>query len=390
MRALGIRGLGVSMPFKQAVIPLLDALDPLAARIGAVNTVVNDGGRLTGYNTDALGAVRALEEARPLAGARVLLLGAGGAARAIAHAARDRGARVHHRQPQRRARRARSPRAPAPPAAELGEAARAGDYDVVVNATSRGMREVDAASPVPEGAIRAGQVVMDIVYKPIETELVRAARRRGAVAVHGGRMLLHQAAGQFELYTGAPAPLEAMEAALSSRLAEGRVSAPPAVLLDRAPGLRAKNGGAPLADRAGRPHGSARRGAAWPTSWSARTEALMEPESVTLERAARALCEVFGPLVDADYLPGKTELRDALAARFELSQLLAEELCDELERAGAHPLRADGRGRRLAHPRSTRTAVTRASVQTRAGPRSAGTSVAGLVPGGMHGTSRAR
>src|SRR5690348_12496878 len=94
MRALGIRGFGISMPFKQDVIPLLDGLDPLAARIGAVNTVVNDDGRLTGHNTDASGAARAVEEARPLAGARVLLVGAGGAARAIAHAAADRGARV--------------------------------------------------------------------------------------------------------------------------------------------------------------------------------------------------------------------------------------------------------------------------------------------------------
>jgi shikimate dehydrogenase len=218
MRALGIRGLGVSMPFKQRIIPLVDDVAPLAARIGAVNTIVNDGGRLTGHNTDCVGAVRALEEVTTLAGRRVLLLGAGGAARAIAHGLADRGAvvRVANRDTAKAAVIAADVGGSSAP---LDEAARAGDYEVVVNATSVGMADVDASSPIPEASLRAGQVVMDIVYKPIETELVRAARRRGAVAVHGGRMLLHQAAGQFELYTGREAPLAAMDAALREGLA---------------------------------------------------------------------------------------------------------------------------------------------------------------------------
>ena len=162
-----------------------------------------------------------------------------------------------------------------------------------------GMREVDPASPVPEAAIRPGQVVMDIVYKPIATELWQAARRRGATAVHGGRMLLHQAARS------------------------GLSSLPPST------------------PSRGPPFPTVRGGAMEPLQRSVMadelvrtTEALMGPEVCTLDRAVRALYEVFGPLVDADYLPGKTELRDALAARFELSQLVAEELCDELERAG--------------------------------------------------------
>jgi shikimate dehydrogenase len=221
VRALGIRGAGVSMPYKQEVMPLLDVIDPLAARIGAVNTVVNDEGRLTGHNTDALGAVRALEEARPLAGARLLLLGAGGAARAVAHAVRERGAAVTIANRDEGKARALAA-ATAAAAAGLDEAARAGEYDFVVNATSVGMAEVDPSSPVPEAALRPGQVVMDIVYKPIATALVVAARRRGATAVHGGRMLLHQAAGQFELYTGVPAPLAAMEAALFEQIGEAR------------------------------------------------------------------------------------------------------------------------------------------------------------------------
>lgn len=220
MRALGIRGFGVSMPYKQAVMPLCDAIDEGAARIGAVNTVVNDGGRLTGHNTDAIGAVRALEEVLPLDSARVLLLGAGGAAKAIAHGVRARGAEV--RIANRDAAKARELAAQVgAEAAGLEEAARAGSYDVVINATSIGMRvsdEMAPVSPVPEEALREGLVVMDIVYKPIETELVRAARRRGATAIHGGRMLLHQAARQFELYTGSRAPLTAMERALLDQI----------------------------------------------------------------------------------------------------------------------------------------------------------------------------
>ena len=213
MRALGIRGLGVSQPFKQRVIQLLDAREPVAERIGAVNTIVNDGGHLVGHNTDWIGAVRALEEMCALAGARVLLVGAGGAARAIAFGLRDRGAHmtIANRDLLKAERLAMEIGAQSAP---LGETARAAEYDVAINATVLGQRDGDLASPIPEGALRAGQVVMDIVYKPVHTRLIDAARRRGALAIHGGRMLLHQAAAQFELYTGHTAPLGAMEAAL--------------------------------------------------------------------------------------------------------------------------------------------------------------------------------
>jgi shikimate dehydrogenase len=217
MRALDIRGFGVSMPYKLEVVPLLDALDPIAARIGAVNTIVNDDGHLTGHNSDWIGAVRALEEVSPLSGTRALLLGAGGAARAVAFGLAERGAHttIANRDVSKAEALARDVGATA---ASLDETARAGDYDVVVNATSVGMKEIDPRSPIPEEALRAGQIVMDIVYKPIETELVRAARRRGARAIHGGRMLLYQAARQFELYTGRDAPLAAMDQALLAQI----------------------------------------------------------------------------------------------------------------------------------------------------------------------------
>jgi shikimate dehydrogenase len=221
MRALGIRGFGVSMPFKQQILPLLDQLDPLAARIGAVNTVVNDGGRLCGHNTDWCGATRALGEALELRGRRVLLLGAGGAARAVAHGLSEAGARLTLSN-----RGAASGRALC---AELGidfvpwpERTTRGQ-DAVVNATSVGMvgAEGGAAqpSPLPEHELRPELMVMDLVYKPVDTPLLRAARRCGAQTVHGGRMLLFQAARQFELYTGCPAPLEPMERALEQAMA---------------------------------------------------------------------------------------------------------------------------------------------------------------------------
>ena len=213
MRGLGIRGFGVSHPFKQEVMPLLDALDPVAERIGAVNTIVNDDGHLVGHNTDWIGAVGALEEAlgeqRLLAGTSVLLLGAGGAARAIAFGLAQKGARITiaNRDAAKSAKLAGEVGA-GTRSATFEQRERAADYDVVVNATSLGQKDVGLASPVPRGALRKGQTVMDIVYKPVATELLADARQAGAITVHGGRMLLFQAAAQFEFFTGKTVSLD--------------------------------------------------------------------------------------------------------------------------------------------------------------------------------------
>jgi shikimate dehydrogenase len=219
-RALGIRGLGVSMPFKVEVMRHLDAIDPVARRIGAVNTVVNDAGRLTGYNADADGAAAALAEATPIAGRRVLLVGAGGAARAIAHALADRGARLHVLNRARPAAEALAAAVGATAGAldELHAPGALAAFDVLIHATPLGMAD-QPGMIVPEAALHPGLVVMDIVYKPVRTALSEAALRRGARVVHGGRMLLYQAFRQFELYTGHPAPREAMAAALDAFLA---------------------------------------------------------------------------------------------------------------------------------------------------------------------------
>ena len=216
MRALGIRGFGVSMPFKLAVMKYLDAIEPLAQRIGAVNTIVNEGGRLTGYNADADGAAEALAEATPVAGKKVLLVGAGGGARAIAHALTARGAQLHIVNRSREAA-AQLATAAGGTAGELGDLQSLSRFDVLVHATPLGMAD-QPGMIVPEDAISPALVVMDIVYKPVRTALIEAATRRGARVVHGGRMLLHQAFRQFELYTGHKAPREAMGRALDEFL----------------------------------------------------------------------------------------------------------------------------------------------------------------------------
>lgn len=216
MRAMGIRGLGISMPFKTEIIPLLDGLDARAERLGAVNTVVNEAGRLVGHNTDADGALAALAEHVDVRQRRVLLVGAGGAARAIAFGLVDAGAQltIVNRTDEKASLLAREVGAETRPFASPGA-----DHDVFVNASSLGMTDVDPASPLDASLLDSAKIVLDAVYKPVETTLLREARAHGATTIDGSRMLLFQAMGQFELYTGVPAPREAMEGALRAALA---------------------------------------------------------------------------------------------------------------------------------------------------------------------------
>ncbi len=206
-RALGIRQLAVSLPHKEAVIPLLDAVDETARRIGAVNTVTRDGERLLGTNTDWLGAVRALERGGKLQGRRAVVLGAGGAARAVAFGLRERGASVTVL--NRSVERARAvARAIGAEGAGPLEALAQTPCEVLVQTTSVGLGS--DASPVPEQALPRAALVMDAVYDPPETRLLREARARGCTTVGGKWMLVEQAAEQIRLWTGREPPLEAM------------------------------------------------------------------------------------------------------------------------------------------------------------------------------------
>ncbi len=216
IRALGIAGASVTIPHKQAVIAGLDWVDPVAARIGAVNTIVRQEGRLLGYNTDWLGANQALSRELPLAGAEILLLGAGGSARAIGFGLKEAGAKVilASRSPAKGQELADQLSCPWLPLTEAGEQRAA----ALINATSVGMAPGADQSPLAAAALANFPVVMDIVYSPLETRLLREARAAGCRGIDGLQMLLHQGAAQFELWTGSAAPLKVMGQALRAAL----------------------------------------------------------------------------------------------------------------------------------------------------------------------------
>lgn len=221
-RTLGLAGLSVTMPHKAAAAAAVDELTPVAADLGAVNCVVARDGRLLGDNTDGAGFVDALrlDAGVDPAGRRCLLVGAGGAGRAVARALGEAGAAevvVVNRSPEPATRAA----ALAGPAGRVGAAADVPAADVVVNATSLGMAAAGRAEPLPvdPAGLHAGQVVVDLVYHPATTPLLAAAAERGAVTVGGLGMLVHQAAHAFRRWTGGEPPIGVMAAAARAELA---------------------------------------------------------------------------------------------------------------------------------------------------------------------------
>jgi shikimate dehydrogenase len=218
LRGLNIAGASVTIPYKEEIIPLLDEMDPRAARMGAVNTVLNREGRLLGYNTDWLGAVAALQAHTLIKGDNFLVLGAGGASRAIVFGLLEKGGRVTVTDID------------AERASNLGqqfgvEVLPLADLDrypggVLINATPVGMEPCAEAIPIAPELLNRFALVMDIVYRPLETRLLREARAQGAATIDGLQMLIHQGAAQFELFTGHPAPLEVMSQAAYAALVE--------------------------------------------------------------------------------------------------------------------------------------------------------------------------
>lgn len=218
MRILGMAGMSVTMPHKADVAAALDRLTPVAAQLGAVNSVAWEGRELVGDNTDGEGLLSSLrrDEGFDPAGRRCLVLGAGGAARATVLALAGAGA-AEVVIANRTRRNAEAAAALAPGVARVGSADEADTVDVVVNATPLGM--TDERLPVDPARLGAGQLVVDLVYHPAVTPLLEAARARGAAAVNGVGMLIHQAARQFVRWTGEEAPLEVMSAAVLAVLA---------------------------------------------------------------------------------------------------------------------------------------------------------------------------
>ena len=231
MRAMpGFRGVSVTIPHKAALMAHLDEIDPLAERVGCINTVTREpGGRLRGSITDGMGTLRAFSEAdAPLAAKRILFLGTGGAVRAVAFAMAEQAGAIKMTLLGRTPEHVETlcadlrssteiPIAAGDLAADI-EAAMA-THDVIVQGTPLGMYPHDVGkSCVPADLLRPEQVVFDMVYRPRKTQLIRDAEKAGCTVILGLEMLLHQAALQFETWTGVPAPEKAMRHALLEQI----------------------------------------------------------------------------------------------------------------------------------------------------------------------------
>jgi shikimate dehydrogenase len=228
MRGLGIRGLNVTMPHKEAVIAYLDEVDLAAKFLGSVNTILNDNGKLNGFSTDGVGALNALKEnGVTLNGKRVLLLGGGGAAKAIAFALAKvvDGLIILNRSPEKITSLTKIMNR------EFNKQVLDGllapstiqkniqNVDILINATSVGMHPNDEHSLVEPQWLRPDLTVMDIVYNPLETKLAKDAKKAGAKVISGVEMLIYQGAASFEIWAGHKAPVEVMRKAALTKLA---------------------------------------------------------------------------------------------------------------------------------------------------------------------------
>ena len=222
MRAFNMRGMSVTIPHKLAVIPYIDKLDPLAEKIGAVNTIVNDDGILTGYNTDALGFLQPLlEKGVEPEGKNVVIVGAGGASRAVSFILADRGANLVILNRKEELDWAENIAANVTQA--FGRKTRALELtrknlkdeiataDILVNVTSVGMHPKVDATAVPGDLLNSGLIVCDVVYNPLKTRLIREAEAAGATTFSGIDMLVWQGVIAFEKWTGVKPPVDLMK-----------------------------------------------------------------------------------------------------------------------------------------------------------------------------------
>jgi 3-dehydroquinate dehydratase / shikimate dehydrogenase len=225
VREIPLHGLSVTMPYKQSILPHLDNTDAHTAKIGACNTVVRgQDGKLYGFNTDIAGVIRPLEQRLTIENVKVLVLGAGGAARAAVFGLKERGAEVWilNRTSVKGQKLARQAKARTIKRADLRKV----NFDVIINATPVGMGNTRDC-PLKDEEIQA-RVVFDMVYDPVETHLLRVARGKGIAVIPGVEMFVQQAARQFEIWTGKPAPagdmLRAVTIALQDRAAQKQKS----------------------------------------------------------------------------------------------------------------------------------------------------------------------
>ena len=229
MRALGIHGLNVTMPHKNSVINYMDELDPTAKTISSANTILNKDGKLFGFNTDGVGALNALEQnGVAVKGKKMMLFGAGGAAKAIAYTLSQEADElvILNRTPE--------------PARELANLLKQkfnkkisadaltpkkvkdnlAKTDVIINATSVGMEPNVDQTPVTAKWLKPDLAVMDIVYNPLETKLAKDAKTAGAKVISGVEMLIYQGAASFEIWTACKAPVDVMRKAALNHLSK--------------------------------------------------------------------------------------------------------------------------------------------------------------------------
>lgn len=230
MKSLGMVGLSVTMPHKTAVAEAVDTLSPQAKKLQAVNCVARQGDQLVGHNTDGIGFLASLRDEADFEprGKTALVVGAGGAARAVVLALAEAGAAdigILNRTPAR----AQAAADLAPEVTRLAAPREAGGFDLVVNATPVGMAGSAGGSaggagstaddlPLPVDDLHSEQLLVDLIYEPLETPLLQAARARGVPAIGGLGMLVHQAAAAFEIWTQRPAPVEVMTDAVKSKM----------------------------------------------------------------------------------------------------------------------------------------------------------------------------
>ena len=224
VRALNIRGCSVSMPFKEAAVPLLDHLDEVARAVGAINSIVNNSGTLIGYNTDVVGANQALKYIQARPSDKVLLLGAGGVARAVAFALQQMGfsqVKVSNRNLKKIKRIDSILPCEIVPWEERNNVL----ADLLINATSLGMSPDVNHSPIDVKFLRQARAVIDVVASPLETSLVKLARSMGKDVAPGYLMSLEQAAEQFRLYTGKVAPKDVMKQSMRQLMLDSQIEA---------------------------------------------------------------------------------------------------------------------------------------------------------------------
>src|SRR5205814_400386 len=218
MHQIPIHGLSVTMPLKQSIIKQLDRTDALTEKIGACNTVIRSAdGKFYGFNTDVAGVVRPLEERMNLRDARILVLGAGGAARAAVFGLKERGSDVYvvNRTPQRGQKLAREAGAKYLSRQQLAKS----DFDVIINATPVGMKGSKPQAPLEENELRT-KYLFEMIYSPLETRLVKMARAKNIHVITGDAMFVHQGVRQFEIWTGKPAPFEDMHRSILFAIAQ--------------------------------------------------------------------------------------------------------------------------------------------------------------------------